>query len=154
MLPPAELEHLAVAFQCERDRRLSSPRAADARTTLARTARALRDAAAAAAELGRHECAVAGVTLTEVAEMHEKMEDFAAKLGAGVININELNANGRRKLVDYVEPSAKFMLVRQIADRLDEIGVPLGGQDTGSRSNSPNWSRPGLLHRWSRLCRP
>ena len=130
MLP--DLKHLAVAYQRERDRRLTSPRAAEARIGLDRAARHLRTAADAIAELGRHEALAAGVTLAEVTEMYEKMEAFAARFGAGVASIAELGANGRRRLPDYTEPNVKFILIHQIAERLDELGVPLGGQEAGA----------------------
>jgi hypothetical protein len=132
MLPQRDLEELAAAFVRDRDGRLSAPRAAEARAGLARAGRTLALAADTVADLDRHACAVAGVDLAAVHRLHETMESFAASFGAGAANIADLGANGRRRLLDYTGPSAKFNLVRTIADRLDELGVPLGRQDAGA----------------------
>ena len=131
MLAPTELEHLAERYAREKASRECSPRAAEVRATLARVARALCAAADTVSDLDHHERAVAGFSSTEISDLLQRLEDIAARSGAGAESINRLGPNGRRRLVDYREPSPKFALVREIADRLDGIGAPLDASNDG-----------------------
>jgi len=59
------------------------------------------------------------------------LESWSAKSGAVAAEVKALGLGGRRRWADYVEAPPKLSLVRAIADRLDELGIPLGGQDSG-----------------------
>jgi hypothetical protein len=135
VLPLAEIEALADAYCRDRARRKTTPRAAVARDDLDRAGRALAQAADAVAELDRHELALAGASPAETRELHQMLEIWAAKCGGAAREVDALGLNGRRRLLDYIAGSPKFSLIRRIADRLDELGVPLGGQEAGELWN-------------------
>ena len=67
MLPLADLQRLAVAYQRERAHRACSPRASGVRDQLLKEQKALRQAAASIGDYTRHELALIGVTAAEVA---------------------------------------------------------------------------------------
>jgi hypothetical protein len=131
-LPLSELQELADAYRRDRGRRKTSPRAAAARAELDRARRALAQAADALAELDRHELALAGASPAETRELHQLLESWSAKCGGAACEIAALGLNGRRRLLDYTVGPPRFTLVHRIADRLDQLGVPLGGKDAGA----------------------
>jgi hypothetical protein len=132
VLALAELEALAARYRRERARRLSAPRAAAVRDQLAKAWRALRLAADAVGELDRYACAAAGMELVDLHGVHDLIEDMATKFGGAAKHVEGLGLNGRRRWSDYLAPPPKFNLVRTIADRLDELGIPLGDQVGGA----------------------
>jgi hypothetical protein len=113
MLALGDLQQLAARYRGDRDRRQAAPRVAEIRDSLVRTSRALAIAADTLADLDRHAAAIAGVDLAEVYRLHEMIESFAARFGAGAAGIALHAERLMHKLIPFNDPHRRICCVER-----------------------------------------
>jgi hypothetical protein len=135
MLHPDAVSDLAAWYRREVVRRRGSPTPAETRRRLEAARKAAAAYADALTEFGQEVSGLAGLSVDELGDRVDDVEGDAARFGGAVEDLDARGAarggHGRR-LPDLFQPTPRWRLAQELADRLDAAGMPLGSAKGGA----------------------
>jgi|SRR5688572_24497269 len=132
-LPPAELFEFAQRYRRDRTRWATAPRASEMRARLDKFTKAVTAAGSALGDLLPIDLELASMDRSEAGAALDCCCGLAGRALAALADLDARGAGkgGARRVTALLRPPPRFELARDVADRLDRAGVPLGSAQRG-----------------------